>query len=63
MSNNARKPNRGPFYLLSPTGGTVKLVGPKAQEMADFHVKEFGLRMCTQTEWQSAHQKQKKEAP
>ena len=56
-------PTQGPFYLVSPTGGTVKLVGPSARKMAVLHVKEFGMQIVSVDEWRLARRRQQKEAP
>jgi len=58
----APSPTHGPFYLISPTGGTVKLVGPGARACLYYHVIELGSRMCTRREWLAARRRQQKGA-
>ena len=57
----ATHPTHGPFYLVSPTGGTVKLVGPSGRRMADLHVKEFGMQIISVDEWRLARRRQNRE--
>ena len=59
----ATHPTQGPFYLVSPTGGTMKTVGPQARRIAFFHVKEFGMQVCSIQEWQAARRKQNRKEP
>jgi len=56
----APNPAHGPFYLISPTGGAVKLVGPGARALLYYHVVELDFRICTDREWQAARRKQRK---
>ena len=56
-------PIQGPFYLVSPTGGTVKTAGPSARIAALTLVKNFGMRIVTVEEWRKARKKQQKEEP
>jgi len=58
----APSPTYGPFYLISPTGRTVKLVGPGARALLYYHVVELDFRICTHREWQAARRKQRKGA-
>jgi len=58
----ATHPTHGPFYLVSPKGGTLKIVGPSARLVAFFHVRNFGMTVVSVKEWQAARRKQQKEA-
>ena len=49
------------IYLVTPTGGTVQLAGPKRNMVADFLVRQFQYRICTYEEWKAARKKQQAE--
>jgi len=54
-------PTQGPFYLVGPTGGTMKAVGPSARKLALYGVRVFGMKICSIEEWRAARRKQNRE--